>query len=293
MAETVSLKSFLRTGHFGNIRVGTPLMILVIVMSMIDVAGAYQRSNKSTKVRELINAAAAGETSKVLQILNSGVTVNATFPRDDSELSGMTALIAAASRGHSDLVGVLLKRGATVDLKHYSGETALMFAAQGGDKSTIEALLRAGADINATVVSFHAGELTPLSITINTDHPQRFEIARMLLEAKAEVNPKGRFIISPLMHAIEDLEMVQLLVAHGADVNQKNFRGATPLMGAAGGRNVAVVKYLIEKGADVKARDRDGYTALTYAENTHATFYAAERDEIIQVLKRAEAGGKP
>jgi hypothetical protein len=47
-------------------------MILVIVVSMIDVAGAYQRSNKSTKVRELINAAAAGETSKVLQILNSG-----------------------------------------------------------------------------------------------------------------------------------------------------------------------------------------------------------------------------
>ena len=64
-------------------------------------------------------------------------------------------------------------------------------------------------------------------------------------------------------------------------------------MGAAGGRNVAVVKYLIEKGADVKARDRDGYTALTYAQNTHATFYAAERDEIIQVLKRVEAGGKP
>jgi ankyrin repeat protein len=98
--------------------------------------------------------------------------------------------MAAASAGHADLVGVLIKRGATVDLKHYSGQTALMFAAHGGDKSTIEALLRAGADVNATVVSFHAGELTPLSITINTDHPQRIEIARILLDAKAEVNPR-------------------------------------------------------------------------------------------------------
>jgi ankyrin repeat protein len=41
--------------------------------------------------------------------------------------------------------------------------------------------------------------------------------------------------------------MVQLLIAHGADVNQKNFRGGTPLMSAAIDRNVDVVKYLIEK----------------------------------------------
>jgi ankyrin repeat protein len=271
------------------------VMLPVTVILMIVVAGAYQRSNRSKKVRELISAAAAGDTSKVLQILNSGVNVNATFGRDDSELSGMTALMAAASRGHSDLVSTLIKRRATVDLKHFSGETALLFAAQGGDKRTIETLLRAGANVNAMVVAPHAGELTPLSITINTDYPQRFEVARMLLDAKAEVNPKGRFGMSPLMHALEDFEMVQLLVTHGADVNSKNFRGATPLMGAAVGRNVAVVKYLIEKGADVNARDQDGHTAVMYAENerTMRMFDSPERDEIIRVLKRAEAGVKP
>jgi ankyrin repeat protein len=89
------------------------------------------------------------------------------------------------------------------------------------------------------------------------------------------------------MHALEVLEMVQLLIAHGADVNQKNFRGATPLMAAAIGRNVAVVKYLIEKGADVNARDQESYTALMYAENQQTMLAAEERDEIIQVLKRA------
>jgi len=269
------------------------MMIMVIVALMNDAAGAYQRSNRSRKVRELINAAAVGDTSKVLQILNSGVNVNATFARDDSELSGKTALMAASSRGHSDLVQVLIKRGATVDLKHYSGQTALMFAAYSGNESTIRALLEAGADVNATVVSPHAGEFTPLTITINTDHPQRFEIVRILLAAKAEVNPKGRFIMSPLMHALEDLEMVKLLVAHGADVNQKNFRGATPLMGAAVGKDAAVVKYLIEKGADVKARDQDGNTALMAAESQQTMVHAEERDEIIQVLRKAQAESKP
>ena len=274
------------------IRVAIPLMILVLAFAG-DVAGAYQRSNTSKKIQELIQAAAAGDISKVRRVLNTGVSIDARYARDDSEFSGKTALMVASSRGYSELVRDLIRRGASVNLKHYSGETALMFAADSGNENTIKALLGAGADPNATVGTPHAGELTPLSITINTDHPQRYEIAKILLAAKAEVNPKGRFFMSPLMHALMDLEMVKLLIMHGADVNQKNFRGMTPLMGAAGGRNVSVVRYLIEKGADVNARDRDGYTALTYAENTRTMFGAEERDEIIQVLKRAQAGLKP
>jgi ankyrin repeat protein len=294
--DVTRIKTMTNSRFQTSIRVIMPLMILVIVAFTGDVDATCQQSkNSANKVRELIHAAAAGDSSKVLQLLNSGVNVNAAFERDDSELSGMTALMAASSRGHSELVQLLIKRGANVNLKHYSGTTALMSAAGSGDESTVKALLDAGADVNAKVLSPHAGEFTPLTTTINTDHPQRFEIARILLAAKAEVNPKGPFVMSPLMHALEDLEMVKLLIAHGADINQKNFRGATPLMGAAVGRNVAVVKYLIEKGADVKARDKDGYTALMGAENerTRTMFYAEERDEIIRVLKRAEARVKP
>lgn len=282
------------------------LMLLMIVVTLTSdlsttAAARQQRTSsqrsatakRSREVRELVDSAAAGKTQKVLQLLNAGVNVNARLEKDDSELSGNTALMAAASRGHSSLVEELIKRGADVNLKHYSGKTALMSASGNGDVATIKALLRAGADVNATVVSPHGGELTPLTFTINTDHTQRFEVARILLEAKAQINPKGRFITSPLMHALEDLEMVQLLIAHGADVNQKNFRGATALMGAVVTRNPAVVRYLIEKGADVKARDQDGYTALMYAERERNAFDAEERDEIIRVLKRAEAGVKP
>ena len=269
------------------------MMILALVAFMSDVAPACQQTRNGSRVRQLVKAADAGETSKVLQILNSGVNVNATFARDDSELSGKTALMAASSRGNSHLVQTLIKRGATVDLKHYSGQTALMFAARSGNVSTVKALLDAGADVDIIVASPHAGEFTPLSVAIHTDHPQRFEIARILIAAKAVVNPKAPFAISPLMHALEDLEMVKLLIDNGADVNQKNFRGATALMGAAVGRDPAVVRFLIEKGADVRARDSEGYTARMAAENQQSMLHAEERAEIVQILKSAEARVKP
>jgi ankyrin repeat protein len=268
-------------------------MIFAVLACLSDVTTARQQSRNSSRVRQLVQAAYAGDTTKVLQLLNARVDVNATFDRVESELSGKTALMAASTRGHSDLVQTLIKRGANVNLKHRSGETALMFAAGSGSESTVKALLQAGADVNVIVGSPHAGEFTPVSVAIHTDHPQRFEIVRILIAAKAVLNPKDPFFVSPLMHALEDLEMVKLLVEHGADVNQKNFRGATALMGAAVGKDPAVVKYLIEKGADVKARDQDGNTALMAAEYERTTIYSEERDEIIRVLKRAEAGIKP
>lgn len=249
--------------------------------------------NRSRQVRELINAAANGDTRKVLEILDQGVNVNASFERDDSELSGMTALMVASSRGFSEMVEELIKRRADVNLKRYTGETPLILAARYGDAKTVKDLLRAGANPNAKVMSPHAGEITPLTSTINSDSEQRVEVARILIGARAQINPRGSFLISPLMQAVGDLEMVELLIANGADVNQKNFRGATALMSAATDGSILVVRFLLEKGADVKARDKDGNTALTYAENRREVSDAAQGEEIIQLLRRAQAESKP
>lgn len=280
------------------------LMILFAVVlsgsaktSAADEQSKARRSSAAAKnksqVKEFINAAANGDLEKVIEILNRGVNVNATFARDDSELSGMTALMVASSRGYSNMVAELIKRGANVNLKHYSGETPLMFAAAKGDAKIVKALVRAGANPNVKVMSFHAGEITPLISAINSNSEQRVELVNILISGKAQINPRGKFFLSPLMHAVGNLDIVKLLIANGADVNQKNFRGATALMAAAIDGIPSVVRYLLEQGADVNASDKDGTTALMCAEGRRAYFDAAERDEIIQVLRSAQAAAKP
>ena len=256
-----------------------------------DINSAGQ--NRAEKLRDLMNAAASGDTTKVFEILDKGLNVDVTFDRDESEFSGMTALMVASNHGQHETAEALIKRGANVNLKRYVGDTALMLAAGSDNVNTVRVLLKAGADPNVKELSPHAGELTPLNIAINLSRQQRLEIAEALIAAGAEINPKGNFLMSPLMNAVEDLEMVKLLIARGAEVNQRNFRGATALMGAAAAGPASVVKYLIEKGADVNARDKDGTNALKTAEGRQALFDPEERDEIVRVLKRITIERRP
>jgi len=62
---------------------------------------------------------------------------------------------------------------------------------------------------------------------------------------------------------------------------------------AAGAGTSSVVRYLLENGADVNARDGEGNTVLAYAEERRELFDPSRRDEIIQVLRKAHAESTP
>ena len=77
-----------------------------------------------------------------------------------------------------------------------------------------------------------------------------------------------------------DIFKVRQLIEKGADVNARDQNQHTPLHNAASRRNTDVAKLLIDKGADVNAKDNYGQTALDMAEASH-------KPDIVSILRAA------
>jgi ankyrin repeat protein len=71
--------------------------------------------------------------------------------------------------------------------------------------------------------------------------------------------------------ASHNLELVNLLLDKGADVEAHDARGFTSLMAAAGGGFADIVKTLLDHGAGVNDKSNDGTTALKLATGNHQT----------------------
>ena len=94
------------------------------------------------------------------------------------------------------------------------------------------------------------------------------ELVKRGLNSGALVDSKeGTKGSTPLMFAAQFgyEDIVRLLVDKGADVNAKNNSSLTPLMSAAYGGQIENVRFLVEKGADVNAKNNDSWTPLVCA----------------------------
>lgn len=127
------------------------------------------------------------------------------------------------------------------------------------DLAKLKMLAASAADVN-TPGQFGA---TPLMLAAAFGSA---DAVRLLVAAGAGVNARNAFGATALIWAATDPEKVRLLLDAGADPNLASEAGRTPLFVAAmTAGNVAAVKMLIARGADVKARDRFGSTMLNAA----------------------------
>jgi ankyrin repeat protein len=95
----------------------------------------------------------------------------------------------------------------------------------------------------------------------------RADCVKLLLDRGADPNAANKTGSTALMWAVPDLEKVKLLVEHGADVNARsNNLGRTPLLIAAGyPGSTELLRFLLDKGADLHAKDKNGEHALNKA----------------------------
>jgi hypothetical protein len=126
---------------------------------------------------------------------------------------------------------------------------------------------------------------TPLQIAVNM-HEDAVDMVQLLLEHGADVSVSNTDEDTPL-HDTENEAVALLLLQHRADVSARNDGGWTPLHLAAHRGREEVAKVLLENGADVSAMDNEGRTPLGIA-----TFPA--RAEVMRVLLEhgADVNGK-
>ena len=202
------------------------------------------------------------------------------------------ALVYAARSGRIQALAYLLGQGANIDGEPYNG-TALFWAVSCNQTDTVHWLLEQGADVHF-IASF-GGEknITALHIAAWGGH---LEPAQVLLRYGAEAtyheprygsSPVGwadhmghhelrDYLLAQAPLSLEDaathgrLDRVMALVeANPALVNGPDGKGAALRQAAAVG-HLAVVQYLLGKGADETLSDADGKLALDYArENGH------------------------
>jgi len=121
-----------------------------IVAALLD-HGADPSVPDDTGKPALVYAAAAGHLDSVTRLLGRGVDVNARYPHD------LTLLMWAAGADEGvredavmKLASALLERGARIDDQDDRGRTALMIAAEGGRSQVVDLLLARGADRSLT-----------------------------------------------------------------------------------------------------------------------------------------------
>lgn len=140
------------------------------------------------------------------------------------------------------------------------GTTDLVNAVRSGDLAKVSSVIASGADVNERD---RAGQKTAMHWAAKTGNRAAMEA---LIAAKADPNIKDRQGRTPLWSGVEtDVEVVKFLVDKGADVNARDLIKSTPLLWASGFGKPETVAFLLSKGADVKATDDNGWTPLIWA----------------------------
>jgi len=149
------------------------------------------------------------------------------------------------------------------DQEKYNGGNALFFAVR--DFNLIKLLCESGFDINFKTI----GGYTPL---MYASLKGSAETVKYLIEHNANVNAisNDKLKMSPLIMAILNRSyssIVNILLDHGAKIDQRTIGNWTPLMIAAHEKNLLTIELLLSKGANVNETNDNGETALDIVYN--------------------------
>jgi ankyrin repeat protein len=178
------------------------------------------------QIERLVQSARDGALDAVLQLLDSGI------PVDAQDRNGNRAINQAAKAGQREVLRLLIERGANLNEPDGVGRTPLIACAEGDHVELAEMLHTAGANIERT----GEGGRTALMECANSSSAR---VTKFLIERGANVNARREDGCTALHEAVfcacEDYqepaenEIIPLLLAAGADIHLVGSDGLTPL----------------------------------------------------------------
>lgn len=190
-----------------------------------------------------------------------------------------TTLITAARANNIRLVRYFINKGVDVCAKDKNGIVAFNFAAENGNLTMCNLLIEAGAKptLRSLFCAAQTGEKDTLdyilekgSINIDdVDTERRTALHFAAWSAKVDF---FSYLVSLFKKKV-GLEELR---------NLADKKGSTPLHDAANGRNIPVVRYLIEElGMNPLAKNKNGFSALDCTN----TLFPSQNPELIQYLE--------
>lgn len=153
----------------------------------------------------------------------------------------------------------------------FTGQTPFLRAALSGDVTVMRLLLDHGADPN---IPTFAGSTA--------------------LMAAAGVNWMGGQTFTESKEAL--MEAVKICLDHGADVNAANSMGLTAAFGAANRGSDDILQFLVDHGARIDVKDKEGRDLMTWAEGVFLATNPPERKPstiaLLQKLQQKQVAEK-
>ncbi|HUK32840.1 MAG TPA: ankyrin repeat domain-containing protein [Vicinamibacterales bacterium] len=232
----------------------------------------------------LLYAARDGRIATARVLLTAGAEI------DHADANGITPLLMAITNNHVDMARYLIDQGANVRAVDWYGRTPLWAAIElrnmDVDSSTFENGVDRGLALELVKVLLDKG------VDVNARTKEVPPIRRQMLHVTGDLSWVDFTGQTPFLRAAlaADLEVMRVLLAHGADPKVTAYAGTTALMAAAGvdwvvdqtsdegaAARLEAVKMCYDLGLSVNDINSMGITAVMGAANRGS-------DDIIEFL---------
>lgn len=212
---------------------------------MVETLVSTEVMDSSFHQNQVFHAVESNNSELLLELIEAGHSVNS----EGNDL--IRPLHEACFRGHGECVRVLLDHGAEVNVRNIDGATPLCDAASSGHVDIVRLLLERGAYVNPPLLL-----TSPLHEATLRD---KWETVEVLAAAGANLNSSDCHFGTPLHVAAcqGSIKCSESLLRAGACVNAIKSLN-TPLHEAARRQDVSLILLLLACGADVTARNNNG-----------------------------------